>query len=1132
MRVFLYDFNAVGAGQSCAFNEGLNYGEVEDYTVNIVPLTIPAMPTANTASAITCDGFVANWSSIANAQYYLLDVSTNSGFSSFVLGYNGLNVGNLTSKAISGLSSSTTYYYRVRAVNCAGASPSSNTVSAVTTASNTCYCQASGPGTYYITNFTYGGINHSSASESYSYYTSQTAVAGKGCSSMFSISENSSLDYYGIWIDLNKDGTFSASEQLGAGSTSFSVGTGSIQIPSTAQIGLTRLRVILSLNSVPANAACSSPANYGEVEDYLVDISTSAQTNTLINSGSWTSAGNWSDGVPLACQNVLIPAGKTVTITQGIDGICNDLDNQGSLYLDYKVVGAAGTSDDNSLTVQGNFNNAGTIKSIKTGNGAVKSNRSTLTVSGNFINSGVFGSAVADEALDKTIFLGTISNSGTFIVQGYTSPTLTGSAFNNALGSTFTNSGILNFNLSTASYTTTIGNLVNNGTINYTSNQDLAFTGDFTNNGIINHSGAGYLLLSGLNKYINTGNSANYTKSVKLAVSSGAIYTLNNSSVFYETNIKNGASLSLASGAGVLLNTYKLNQVGIFNLNDGRLEIEEANPVLTEANFSWGTGTTCFCSGTNYTKVTQVLPSSFTFYNLDIGKASSGSTLQDQSNGRYTINGSLNCNGTFISNSGTNYTLKKDWNNNGLFTAASNNIVNFEGNSPQLLGGTAVTTFYNLAQNNTGTGKLTLNQNVVVANMLTLTAGAFDLSKKSLELTKKATTAIGRTNGFIISEDNSDNGSGKANNASRIIWNMGTVAGTYVFPFGLGTGTTPSAYIPFKLEAPGGGIDMGKISVGTYHTGILAGVMTSWPITVSSLKGQTGTDDTPYMVHRFWQIDKTGGAGTFTANVSFCYADDEVPTHSSGSSTPEKNLRAQRWDNTVQGWWKPVPASAYPGGTYSSAQTQVNDEANNTVTASGVSNFSPWALVKDISPLPIDLLSFDAKVNGKLVEISWKKAGSYKELAANIIEKSTDGKHFQILDSSLVAANNNSRISTTNLIVDLHPSQGINYYRLRELAVDGENFIYPAKALRFNAKQNNLQILIYPNPASDYIQVELPTQDKVTYDFQLCDVAGRVLAQGNLLNGKIDLIEFKAAFYILKVTGSDGSQAQQGFIKH
>src|SRR5207244_2043067 len=92
-----------------------------------------AAPTANSATNVTTGSFTANWSGVSGASGYKLDVSTDSSFSSYVSGYENLDVGNVTSQSVSGLSANTRYHYRVRAYNGSGTSGNSNVASVRTT---------------------------------------------------------------------------------------------------------------------------------------------------------------------------------------------------------------------------------------------------------------------------------------------------------------------------------------------------------------------------------------------------------------------------------------------------------------------------------------------------------------------------------------------------------------------------------------------------------------------------------------------------------------------------------------------------------------------------------------------------------------------------------------------------------------------------------------------------------------------------------------------------------------------------------------------------------------------------------------------------------------------------------------
>jgi molybdopterin-binding protein len=74
-------------------------------------------PVPASATSVSSSGFTANWGSLTGATKYYLTVDDDSTFASPLSGYDNLDVGTSTSQAVSGLTASTTYYYRLKAQN-------------------------------------------------------------------------------------------------------------------------------------------------------------------------------------------------------------------------------------------------------------------------------------------------------------------------------------------------------------------------------------------------------------------------------------------------------------------------------------------------------------------------------------------------------------------------------------------------------------------------------------------------------------------------------------------------------------------------------------------------------------------------------------------------------------------------------------------------------------------------------------------------------------------------------------------------------------------------------------------------------------------------------------------------------
>ena len=95
-------------------------------------LNSPPAPVAKAATSVYQTGFTANWNSSATATGYRIDIAPDNGFTAFVSTYHDRDVGNVLTLNISGLSTKSIYYYRIRAYNAGGSGENSNSIPVTT----------------------------------------------------------------------------------------------------------------------------------------------------------------------------------------------------------------------------------------------------------------------------------------------------------------------------------------------------------------------------------------------------------------------------------------------------------------------------------------------------------------------------------------------------------------------------------------------------------------------------------------------------------------------------------------------------------------------------------------------------------------------------------------------------------------------------------------------------------------------------------------------------------------------------------------------------------------------------------------------------------------------------------------
>jgi hypothetical protein len=110
--------------------------------------------------------------------------------------------------------------------------------------------------------------------------------------------------------------------------------------------------------------------------------------------------------------------------------------------------------------------------------------------------------------------------------------------------------------------------------------------------------------------------------------------------------------------------------------------------------------------------------------------------------------------------------------------------------------------------------------------------------------------------------------------------------------------------------------------------------------------------------------------------------------------------------------------------------------------------------------LPVELLDFSARKIDKTVELSWQTA-SERNNAGFAIERSDNSGSWEQI--GYVEGNGTSNVFLDYAFVDLEPFMGNNYYRLRQIDLDGQFDYSPVRHVIFTETAATI-LSVYPNP--------------------------------------------------------------------
>ncbi|ELR71003.1 hypothetical protein C900_03133 [Fulvivirga imtechensis AK7] len=283
-----------------------------------------------------------------------------------------------------------------------------------------------------------------------------------------------------------------------------------------------------------------------------------------------------------------------------------------------------------------------------------------------------------------------------------------------------------------------------------------------------------------------------------------------------------------------------------------------------------------------------------------------------------------------------------------------------------------------------GSGTKQLQAATTVNGSLTLSGGYVALNDADLTIGNSGSINNASASQFIIT-----NGNGRLTQNNL---GSGGRTGNILFP----VGTATSSYTPLTINNSG--------VADNYSIRLESGLYDD---------GYSGPAQTANAVNKTWFIDEAVEGGSDVTLTLQWNVSDQL----SGFSPTA--VRIIHYDGSL--WERMSEGAASGTGPF-------------TMSASGVSSFSPFGVEGEDGVLPVELMTFNAAMHGEAALLKWATASELNNDYFTI-EKTTDLEHFE--EIGIVQGKGTTDERSDYEFYDRDPSYGISYYRLKQTDFDG-----------------------------------------------------------------------------------------------
>lgn len=188
------------------------------------------------------------------------------------------------------------------------------------------------------------------------------------------------------------------------------------------------------------------------------------------------------------------------------------------------------------------------------------------------------------------------------------------------------------------------------------------------------------------------------------------------------------------------------------------------------------------------------------------------------------------------------------------------------------------------------------------------------------------------------------------------------------------------------------------------------------------------------------------------------------------------------------------------------------------------------------APLPVKLMSFNALLLNNKTEVKWQSA-SEEQFKNYEVCRSTDGVNFTTIGKVMPFGNQaevNNYTYTDFNVANLGATKV--YYKIKMLDLNGAYTWSSVTSVNVNSPVSATVVNVYPNPATDVLNIDLTSLSGFEYTVNITDINGKVVKQMNsneLFSGivTIDLNSYEAGMYVISTITIEGEFTSTKFLK-